>query len=101
MAYRSLVMLKKTTVYIEEEELDTLKILSLIQNKSVAELIRFSIKKVCQSASLEEKKALKILSNIRKNSKRKTYSSQQIMTMAIKAQREIRRESTKKKARCS
>ena len=94
-------MLKKTTVYIEEGELDTLKSLSLIQNKSVAELIRCSIKKVCQSVSLEEKKALKTLSKIRKNSKRKAYSSQQIMTMAVKAQREIRSESKKQKSHCS
>lgn len=94
-------MLKKTTVYIEAKELDTLKSLSIIQNKSVAELIRFSIKKVCQSASLEEKKALKILSKIRKNTKSKAYSSTQIMNMAVKAQREVRSESTKKKSRCS
>lgn len=49
-------MLKKTTIYIEEGELNTLKALSLIKNKSVAELSRFVVQKVCKSASHEEKK---------------------------------------------
>lgn len=94
-------MLKKTTIYIEEGELDTLKALSLIKNKSVAELIRFGVKKVCKSASHEERKVLKILSGIRQNTRKKAYSSKRIMSLAIKAQKEIRDERKKKKARCS
>ena len=68
-------MLKKTTVYIEESELNTLKILSFIQNKSVAELIRVGVKQVCKSIPREEMKALGMLTKIRKNAKKKGYSS--------------------------
>ena len=64
-------MLKKTTIYIEETELNTLKSLSLIKNKSMTELIRLGVQKVCQSVSREEKKALEILAKIRKHTKNK------------------------------
>ena len=90
-------MLRKTTIYIEEGELDTLKTLSLIQNKSVAELIRVGMQKVCKSISREEMKVLDMLTKIRQNTKRKGYSSKAIMNMAIKAQREVRGERKKKK----
>lgn len=90
-------MLRKTTIYIEEGELDTLKTLSLIQNKSVTELIRFGVQKVCKSISKEEMKALDVLTKIRQNTKKKGYSSKAIMNMAIKAQREVRSEHKKKK----
>ena len=91
-------MLRKTTIYLEEGELNTLKILSLIQNKSVAELIRFGVKKVCKSISREEMKALNMLAKIRRNTKKSGYSSKEIMDMAIKAQREIRSECKSKKS---
>ena len=93
-------MLRKTTIYIEEGELDTLKTLSLIQNKSVAELIRFGVQKVCKSISREEMKALDVLTKIRQNTKKKGYSSKAIMNMAVKAQREVRSERKKKKTSC-
>lgn len=92
-------MLRKTTVYIEEDELDTLKTLSLIQNKSVAELIRVGVQKVCKSISREEMKALDVLTKIRQNTKKKGYSSKAIMNMALKAQREVRSERKKKNTR--
>lgn len=90
-------MLRKTTIYIEEGELDTLKTLSFIQNKSVAKLIRVGVQKVCKSISREEMKVLDMLTKIRQNTKRKGYSSKAIMNMAIKAQREVRSERKKKK----
>ncbi|MCY4512881.1 MAG: hypothetical protein OXB86_04255 [Bdellovibrionales bacterium] len=94
-------MLKKTTIYIEENELNTLKSLSLIQNKSMTELIRLGVQKVCQSVSSEEKKALEMLVKIRQNTKRKGYSGNKIMTLAIRAQREVRNERKKKTSRRS
>ena len=84
-------MLKKTTVYIEESELNTLKVLSFIQNKSVTELIRVGVKQVCKSIPREEVKTLGMLTKIRKNTTKKGYSSKDIMNMAIKAQREVRK----------
>ena len=90
-------MLRKTTIYLEEGELDTLKTLSLIQNKPVAELIRFGVQQVCQSASQEEIKILDMLTKIRQNIKKKSYSNKSIMNMSIKAQKEVRSERKKKK----
>ena len=63
--------MRKTTIYIEENELNALKALSVTQNKSVTELIRLGVKKVCKSASQEEIKIMEILNQIRKNSKKK------------------------------
>ena len=94
-------MLKKTTIYIEESELNTLKTLSLIQNKSMTELIRLGVKKVYQSVSREEKKALEMLTKIRQNIKKQGYSGEKIMTLAVKAQREVRNERKKKTSRRS
>ena len=99
MALRLVVMLKKTTIYIEEKELNTLKSISLIQNKSMTELIRIGVQKVCQSVSREEKKALEMLAKIRQNAKKQGYSGEKIMTLAIKAQREVRNERKKKTSR--
>ena len=90
-------MLKKTTVYIEESELSTLKALSLIRNQSVAELIRIGIKLVCKSIPKEKMKAFDVLTKTRKNVKKKGYSNKTIMNMALKAQREVRSERKKKK----
>ena len=94
-------MLRKTTIYIEENELNVLKALSVTQNKSVTELIRLGVKRVCKSASREEMKIMEILDKIRKNSKRSGYSGKEIMRLAVKAQREVRNEHKKKKTRCS
>ena len=92
-------MLKKTTIYIEENELNTLKSLSLIQNKSMTELIRLGVQKVFQSVSREEKKALEMLTKIRQNTREQGYSGKKIMTLAIRAQREVRNERKKKASR--
>lgn len=94
-----IVMLKKTTIYIEEKELNALKSLSLIQNKSMTELIRLGIQKILRSVSREEKKALEMLSKIRQNTKEQGYSGKKIMTLAIRAQRKVRNERKKKASR--
>lgn len=94
-------MMRKTTIYIEENELNTLKALSVAQNKSVTELIRLGVKKVCKSASREETKIMEMLGKIRKNSKKRGYSGKEVMQLATKAQREVRNERKKKKTRYS
>ncbi len=94
-----LTMLKKTTIYIEETELNTLKSLSLIQNKPMAELIRIGVQKVCQSVSQEEKKTLERIAKLRRHAKKQGYSGGKIMTLAVKAQREVRNERKKKASR--
>ena len=90
-------MLKKITVYIEESNLDTLKALSLIRNKSVAELIRIGVKQICKSLPREEIKTFNVLTKLRQNTKKKGYSSKAIMNIALKAQREVRSERKKKR----
>ena len=89
-------MLKKTTIYIEEKELNALKGLSLIQKKSVTELIRLGVKKVCLSADREEIKVLGSLDKIRKNIKKRGCSSKKLTTLALKAQKEARNERKKR-----
>ena len=96
-----LTMLKKTTIYIEETELNTLKSLSLIQNKPMAELIRIGVQKVCQSISHEEKKILERITKIQRHVKKQSYSGRKIMALAVKAQREVRNERKKKASRRS
>ena len=55
--------------------------------------------KIRQSVSHEEKKALEMLNKIRKNTKSKGYSGKKIMTLATRAQREVRNERKKKASR--
>ena len=94
-------MRKKTTIYIDKSELDALKTLSIVQNTSVTELIRLGVRQVCDSASQEEMKVMKMLSTIKKNRLNKGCSSQGIMNLAVKAQREVRNERKKKNTRRS
>ena len=92
-------MLKKTTIYIEEKELKALKILSIARNKSVAELVRAGVNKVCKSLSSEERKIMDLLYDVRKNAKKRGYTTNKIMNLAIKAQKEVRRERKQKSNR--
>lgn len=48
-------MLKKTTVYLSDEELALLRKKATIQHKTVAEVIRLSIRQACQPGSKEER----------------------------------------------
>jgi hypothetical protein len=49
-------MLKKTTVYLSDNEILLLKKKATLQNKTVAEVIRLSIRQACQPQTKEEKK---------------------------------------------
>ena len=71
------------------------------RKKTLTELIRLGVQKVCQSVSREEKKALEMLAKIRKHTKKQDYSKEKIITLAVKAQREVRSERKKKASRCS
>lgn len=92
-------MLKKTTIYIEEAELQTLKMLSLIQNKSVTELIRRGIKEVCEAISPDEMKALESLVKIKQDMEKSGRTDQEITNTALNTQRKIRSEQTKRNRR--
>ncbi len=57
-------MLKKTTVYLSDDDIYLLKKKAAIQNKTVAEVIRLSIQKACKPASKDEAKAWEALDKI-------------------------------------
>jgi|GEM_PF-5017945 hypothetical protein len=88
-------MLRKTTIYLEESEIETLKRLSFIQNTSMTDLIRKGIQHLYQSFSKDETKALEALGEIRMASEKKGLSANKIMTDVLAAQKEVRRERKK------
>ena len=85
-------MLKRTTVYLEESEVDTLKKISFIQSVSMAELIRRGIQELCKSFSKEQKEALATLTEIKSGAIKAGVTSKSAMAAALKAQKEARRE---------
>jgi hypothetical protein len=95
MVFRGLFMLRKTTIYLEESEIETLKRLSFIQNTSMTDLIRKGIQHLYQSFSKDEMKALETLGEIRMASEKKGLSANKIMTDVLVAQKEVRRERKK------
>ena len=85
-------MLKRTTVYLEEAEVETLKKLSFMQSVSMAELIRRGIQELCKSFSQEQKDALSVLAEIKAEAKDAAITPKAAMNAALKAQKEARRE---------
>ncbi len=85
-------MLKRTTVYLEETEVETLKKISFIQSVSMAELIRRGVQELCKTFSAEQKEALSILAEIKDDAKKSGITSKIAMSAAVKAQKETRRE---------
>ena len=57
-------MLKKTTVYLSDDEITLLKKKATIQRKTVAEVIRLSIRQACQPQTKEERKVWDSLDKI-------------------------------------
>lgn len=82
-------MLKRTTVYLEDTEVETLKRISFIQSVSMAELIRRGVQELCRTFSKEQKDALATLADIKAEAK---ATSQAAMNAALKTQKEVRRE---------
>ena len=52
-------MLKKTTIYLEEAELEKLKALSFVLNTSMTDLIRKGVQGLYETIPLEQRNALK------------------------------------------
>jgi hypothetical protein len=82
-------MLKRTTVYLEDTEVETLKRISFIQSVSMAELIRRGVQELCKTFSKEQKDALETLAEIKADAK---VTSKAAMNAALKTQKEVRRE---------
>ena len=85
-------MLKRTTVYLEDTEVETLKKISFIQSVSMAELIRRGVQELCKSYSKEQKEALSTLAEIKADARTSGITSKAAMSAALKTQREVRRE---------
>ncbi|MBI3019609.1 MAG: hypothetical protein HYY61_06955 [Deltaproteobacteria bacterium] len=82
--------MKKTTVYLEENELKQLKKKAFLSNKSTAELIRMGIRLVTQPSSSKEAKALKALEEIRNQFE--DLSEPQVENLVDSAKKAVRRE---------
>jgi hypothetical protein len=82
-------VLKRTTVYLEDTEVETLKRISFIQSVSMAELIRRGVQELCKTYSKEQKDALATLAEIKADAK---VASKAAMNAALKTQKEVRRE---------
>ncbi|MGK5081758.1 hypothetical protein WDW37_00510 [Bdellovibrionota bacterium FG-1] len=80
--------MRKTTIYLEDDELEQLKQRAFLMNTSVADLIRKVIKSLITPASFKEKKALKALAEIRKEFA--DVNPKSLMNDVIEAQRDIR-----------
>jgi predicted component of type VI protein secretion system len=85
-------MLKRTTVYLEETEVETLKKISFVQSVSMAQLIRRGIQELCKTFSQEQNEALAALSEIRAEAKKSGITPKIAMNAALKDQKEVRRE---------
>ena len=82
--------MKKTTIYLEDYELEILKQKAFLLKTSVAELIRKGVGLILKPSSKEEDLALNALSNIRKKSKNLNVDT--LMQDIVTTQREIRNE---------
>ena len=85
-------MLKRTTVYLEDSEVETLRRLSFLKNVSMAELIRRGVQDLCRTYSKDQKEALSILADIKKETAKNKISPSLAMKAALKIQKEVRSE---------
>lgn len=83
--------MKKTTIYLEDYELEVLKNKAFLLKTSVADLIRKGIKQIMQHTSKEEDTALTAIANIRKKA-----SGLKLDDEIIALQREVRNEKKNK-----
>ena len=80
--------MKKTTLYLEDSELEQLKRKAFLLNTSVAELIRKLVTSLLASKSTKEEKALRALAKLRAEFSDET--DKEIMGQVIQIQRDIR-----------
>jgi len=87
--------MKKTTIYLEEQELELLKQKAFMLKTSVAEIIRKSIRALCASSTNEEEKTMKLLTKIRSSFASNPISEEEV----VQLQREVRNERKTKSRR--
>jgi head-tail adaptor len=82
-------MLKKTTVYLSNEDLVLLRKKATVRHVTVAEAIRLSIQESCQPKSKEEKELWESLDKIW--AKTEALNSKRLESAVNKAVKEVRR----------
>ncbi|MBI4043129.1 MAG: hypothetical protein HY391_06620 [Deltaproteobacteria bacterium] len=83
--------MKKTTVYLNDEEFKLLKKKAFLSNQSIAELIRKGVRLICTPSSPKEMEILAALENIR--SKFENLPERDIEELVTEAKRAGRRAS--------
>jgi hypothetical protein len=81
--------MKKTTIYIDDEDFGLLKAKSFIENCSIAELIRKGIKAVCREKTPDKKLLLKYLKEI--HDKNSHIPLKQVMKLVDETRKEARK----------
>ena len=92
LAHIEVDKMKKTTIYLEDAELESLKQKAFMLKTSVAEIIRKSIKALCSSPTSEEEKAMKLLTKIRNS----VNADERMNKELTDIQRELRNEKKNK-----
>lgn len=84
-------MLKKTTIYLSESDLEILKQVSFINQTSMTEIIRQGIQKLCESFSAKELEVFNALGAIKEDMKKSGRTVASVNKAVLKGQREVRR----------
>lgn len=75
-------MLKKTTIYLDEKDLEKLKALSFVLNTSMTDLIRKGVQSLHDSISMQQRKTLENLATAKSG-----FSDKKSKKVALKSKR--------------
>ena len=92
-------MLKRTSVFLDEAELEELRHISFIQNTSMAEVLRRFVSDGCRNFSVEQKDIMEALSKIQDDAKKRGITPKIALDKSVELQQKVRRE-RKAKNRC-
>ena len=83
--------MKKTTIYLEDDEYKTLKTKAFVEDVSVAELLRRGARLVCKNVTPEEGKAMQALDRIRKKVANSGVSEEELNKEILEEQKAVRK----------
>lgn len=84
--------MKKTTVYLEDNEFKALKNQAFVEEVPVAELIRRGVKLVCEQSSPETQKAMKALNRIRQQVADSGVNEDELNQDILEAKKSVRKQ---------
>lgn len=82
------LFMKKTTIYLKEDEFSLLRKKAFLTNQSLSELIRKGIRLICKPSSKKEEKMLKTLGDIRNMFER--FSENDVSDLVQTAKKSVR-----------